>query len=96
MRMKLIALATTLAAGITLSGTANANALGTAKAPQANVNSMVEQVDHHWRRRGYGYGYGAYWKHRGRCYAWRHECADRWGWGTRKFHRCLVRHGCAW
>lgn len=35
------------------------------------------------RRRGYGY-----------CSNWRDECADRWGWGGRRFHRCLDRHGC--
>jgi hypothetical protein len=29
-----------------------------------------------------------------RCRAWRHECAARWGWGGRRFHRCLARHGC--
>ncbi|KAB2919621.1 MAG: hypothetical protein F9K29_04705 [Hyphomicrobiaceae bacterium] len=32
--------------------------------------------------------------YRGRCRAWRHECAARWGWGTRGYHRCLWRHGC--
>src|SRR5215470_17139411 len=30
----------------------------------------------------------------GRCRAWRRECADRWGWRTGQFHRCLARHGC--
>jgi hypothetical protein len=30
----------------------------------------------------------------GRCIAWRHECAERWGWGTWRWHRCLARHGC--
>jgi hypothetical protein len=29
-----------------------------------------------------------------RCRAWRHECADRWGWGTNRYYRCLWRHGC--
>lgn len=29
-----------------------------------------------------------------RCRFWRHECAHRWGWGTRGYHRCLWRHGC--
>jgi hypothetical protein len=29
-----------------------------------------------------------------RCRAWRRECADRWGWRTERFHRCLARHGC--
>lgn len=30
----------------------------------------------------------------GYCQNWRDECADRWGWGGRRFHRCLDRHGC--
>jgi hypothetical protein len=30
----------------------------------------------------------------GRCRAWRRECADRWGWRTSRYHRCLARHGC--
>lgn len=41
------------------------------------------------------------WRHRrwegrrfNRCRGWRHECADRWGWGTWRFERCLARHGC--
>jgi hypothetical protein len=29
-----------------------------------------------------------------RCRTWRHECAERQGWGTERFHRCLARHGC--
>lgn len=28
------------------------------------------------------------------CRRWRHECADRWGWRTRGYFRCLARHGC--
>jgi hypothetical protein len=28
------------------------------------------------------------------CRRWRHECADRWGWRTRGYFRCLRRHGC--
>jgi hypothetical protein len=30
----------------------------------------------------------------GRCRAWRRECADRWGWRTGRWYRCLARHGC--
>lgn len=29
-----------------------------------------------------------------RCGYWRHECADRWGWRSFRFERCLARHGC--
>jgi hypothetical protein len=28
------------------------------------------------------------------CRSWRHECADRWGWGNWRYERCLRRHGC--
>lgn len=28
------------------------------------------------------------------CRYWRRECAERWGWGTRRFYFCLERHGC--
>ena len=28
------------------------------------------------------------------CRRWRHECADRWGWRTPGYFRCLARHGC--
>ena len=30
----------------------------------------------------------------GRCRAWRRECADRWGWRSERWYRCLARHGC--
>jgi hypothetical protein len=30
----------------------------------------------------------------GRCRAWRHECARRWGWGGPRFRRCLAIHAC--
>lgn len=30
------------------------------------------------------------------CRYWRRQCAERWGWGTRRFYRCLERHGCGW
>jgi hypothetical protein len=29
-----------------------------------------------------------------RCRAWRRECADRWGWRSDRWYRCLARHGC--
>jgi hypothetical protein len=35
-----------------------------------------------------------HWGGRGRCRYWRHECANRWGWGTGRYHRCLWRHDC--
>jgi hypothetical protein len=30
----------------------------------------------------------------GRCRSWRRECAERWGWRTDRWYRCLARHGC--
>jgi hypothetical protein len=29
-----------------------------------------------------------------RCHFWRRECAARWGWGNRRFRRCLIQRGC--
>lgn len=60
--------------------------------------SLAQQVHyrpyfhrHHGIRLGFGdFGHRRY----GYCRAWRHECADRWGWGTWRFQRCLARHGC--
>jgi hypothetical protein len=46
--------------------------------PSEQVTSAVEKAQ--WDMR--------------RCRAWRHECAERQGWGTERFHRCLARHGC--
>jgi hypothetical protein len=28
------------------------------------------------------------------CRNWRGECAERWGWHTPRYRRCLRRHGC--
>jgi len=30
----------------------------------------------------------------GYCGRWRRECAERWGWRTPGFFRCMGRHGC--
>ena len=53
-------------------------------------------MEHHHRR---GHWRGGIWIYDdgnggGGCYRWRHECADRWGWGGPGFRRCLGRHGC--
>lgn len=32
--------------------------------------------------------------YRSRCRYWRRECADRYGWGSRRYHRCLRFNGC--
>jgi hypothetical protein len=43
--------------------------------------TLVQDVG--WRRR-----------HWNRCRHWRNTCARRWGWGTWRFRRCVVRHAC--
>lgn len=52
--------------------------------------------DDRWRHRGPRVGIVIGDNHRGNgyCRSWRHECADRWGWGGYRFRRCLDRHGC--
>ena len=62
---------------------APAAAFAGAEAPLVTVpraqSSLVEQVQ---------------WWDLGRCRTWRRECADRWGWRTERWYRCLARHGC--
>jgi hypothetical protein len=48
--------------------------------PQLETNQSLAQPVY-WRRGGY-------------CWRWRHICADRWGWGSGRFYRCLAIHGC--
>lgn len=33
-------------------------------------------------------------EHTGYCGRWSWRCSKRWGWGTRRYYRCLWRHGC--
>jgi len=69
----------------------------------ANARSPVQQVHyrrwhhrHHRVHRHWHHHRHHFHRHRviSYCAAWRHECAARWGWGTRGFYRCLWRHGC--
>jgi len=46
---------------------------------------LADQMDNGMQNVHYGYRY---------CRRWRWRCAERWGWHTRRFHRCLWRHGC--
>ena len=97
MRMKVVAIAAALAAGLAFTGPVAANPVGsTAKAAQGAQSSMIEHVDHHWKRKHWrkhrhwdGPGHWRY-----RCYAAREACAYRWGWGSRKFYRCLDNRHC--
>ena len=60
--------------------------------PEISPSQSQVELAGYWRDRGWGH-------HRwrggwGYCRGWRHECANRWGWGTWRFRRCLARHGC--
>lgn len=63
-------------------------------------NSLVQPVYDHWRdgdRHHWRYRHRRDWRDEGGwgyCRMWRHRCAERWGWGTWPFRRCLWRHGC--
>jgi hypothetical protein len=63
--------------------------------PAVDVDASVVQQVHHRRHHRF---------HRHRfvylsagpsyCSVWRHRCANRWGWRTRAYFRCVRRHGC--
>ena len=77
----------------------------TRRSHRGGVGVVVKDRDHddndrgNWRRHRHGgprigivigdgdRGYSS-------CRHWRHECADRFGWGGFRFQRCLDRHGC--
>lgn len=86
MRTTVIALAAAIAATAAISSMANASPLAAA-GPQSHAQNaaVLEQIDFRdrYHRRKFS-----------RCSYWRAECADRWGWGTWRFHRCLIRHAC--
>jgi hypothetical protein len=61
-------------------------------APLISATSPVQTVQYSGDRyRNRGWRYDGYYDH---CRAWRHRCAERWGWGGWEFRRCLWRHGC--
>jgi hypothetical protein len=75
----------TLAGGLVVMAVALAPAgASAARAPQSKIPGAIAadgtlvEKVHYW----------------GRCRAWRHECAARWGWRTPGYFRCLGRHGC--
>jgi hypothetical protein len=82
--MELVMIAkTTLAAGLI--------ALGTLAAPQTSVAATFSPVPG-VSARDTSFVETVQW--RGRCRAWRRECARRWGWGGWRYRRCLARHAC--
>lgn len=50
----------------------------------------------HFRRHRHFHYYGGYYDGYGygHCTRVRHGCADRFGWGSRKFYRCVYSRGC--
>ena len=78
----------TLAAGVVALAALAIPASASTLSPQSSTAqsiadaNLTQQVHYRW--------HGGY----RRCGFWRHECAGRWGWGSRRFHRCLWRHGC--
>jgi hypothetical protein len=80
MRLNAIAVAAALAAGVALtSPLATAGSLSAPGAAAAPPASASLMQEVSYR---------------GYCFRWRNICADRWGWGTWRFYRCLRIHGC--
>lgn len=92
MKIKLAAAAGTLMlAALTIPTASNAASFSSTAQPLQNhlsQQSSPVELAQYWRRDRWRGGYG------GRCRGWRHECADRWGWGSWRFQRCLARRGC--
>lgn len=74
----------TVAAGVVALGTLFGTSMASAASVAPGATSPAASVDMSVVQK-------AQW---GRCRAWRHECARRWGWGGWEFRRCLARHGC--
>jgi hypothetical protein len=88
MKLKTFAVAAALAVGATfapqMASAASLPAAGTYQSA-VSADSMRQEVGYrHWHR-----------PHFNRCRIARHVCADRFGWGTWRFHRCLANRGCA-
>ena len=64
----------------------------------ATDSGLVTQVHHNHHRHHRHFPYISLYldgNHVGySCRSWRHRCADRFGWGTGAYERCLWRHGC--
>jgi hypothetical protein len=88
MKLKTFAVAAALAIGATFAPQmASAASLPASGSYQSAVpaSSMLQEVGHrHWHR-----------PHFNRCRMARHICADRFGWGTWRFYRCVENRGCA-
>ena len=95
-------LSTLIAGAVVATGMAFSAAPSQAAPASLNLlvadQSMAQQVHYRpyfHRHNGIRLEFGNYGNRRyGYCRSWRHECAERWGWGTWRFNRCLARHGC--
>jgi hypothetical protein len=96
-----------LAAAFLAVGLLSPQAASSASLPQINApdaSTLVQQVAHrrHVRRLHRHHRHVRYHRHRhihlnyssGRCHRWRRICADRYGWHTRAYYRCVRRHAC--
>ena len=93
-----------LAAAILSVGLLSPQLASAAPLPQTNVSesaTLIQTVAHrrhtshrgHFRRHHHR-GVRIYVVGGGSCYRWRHVCANRYGWHTRGYYRCVRRHGC--
>jgi hypothetical protein len=87
MRLKALALAAGLAVGAAcLPQAASAAALPGAAAFQSRIDaSLTEEVRHRRWHRPHRYG---------RCSHVRRSCGARFGWGSFRYRRCVIRRGC--
>jgi hypothetical protein len=60
-----------------------------------NLAQPVHYRRHFHRHPGIYLRFGDYgYRRHNSCHFWRNECADRWGWGTWRYRRCVRNHGC--
>jgi hypothetical protein len=74
-----------LSVGLILAAATIAPVGASAMAPQSPVPAINGAEGTLLHKAQWGYG---------RCRAWRHECAARWGWRSPRYFRCVARHGC--
>lgn len=90
MNLKALTIAAVIAVGASLAPQmASAASLPAAGAAQSAIpdSSMLHEVG----RRHWHHGHRP---HFNRCRVARHVCADRFGWGSLRFRRCVAVRGC--
>lgn len=80
MRLTLLAAGTAVGLALALSSGAQAASLGLLGTSTAQNQSLAQSVD--WRER------------HERCEHERRECAERWGFRSWRYRRCVVAHRC--